>query len=122
MRLDLGAKLAGQQLGAKAHAEKRNVAGERHLEPVDLLADEIEFLAVVGAHRTAENDHAAMLIEAFGQRLAEARAANIEPKPAFLELQPDPAGGRGRLMDDDQNLAAHRNNPWVTSPTDRRRA
>src|SRR6185437_5340647 len=79
MRSDPGAELSGQHLRAEAEAEKRPLLGERDFDPVDLAADII--VAVIGAHRSAQNDGTGMFIQRPRQGIAEARAANVERMP-----------------------------------------
>ncbi len=78
---------------------------ERHLEPVDLAAD--ERVLVVGALRAAENDGAGVVLQRLGQRIVEARPADVECKPAALESVADAAGRRVLLMQHDQDRQAH---------------
>ena len=76
-----------QHLRAEAEAEKGPLLAKRHADPVDLLLHEV--VRVVGAHRAAEDDGARMAGEGFGQRIAVARAADVEAMAAFED-----AGGR----------------------------
>ena len=105
MRIDLGAELARQHLRAEADAEIRLLLLERHLDPVDLAADEI--VLVVGALRPAENHGAGMVLQRLGQRLVEARPADVEGEAAAAQRVADPAGRRVLLMQDDQDRQVH---------------
>ena len=104
--VDAAAEMVSQHLRAQADAEKRLLLLERDLEPVDLAADEI--VGVVGAHRTAEIDGAGMSCHGLGQRVAEARAAQIERIAALAQGVTDTPRRRSLLMHDDQNRRQHR--------------
>src|SRR5580704_5800893 len=99
------AELPGAHLGAEADAEKGLVLLHRYRDPIDLGAD--EFVFVIGAHRAAENDGAGMVGHGLRQRLAEARAAYVEPVSQPLQGASDAAGCRVLLVKDDQNLLLH---------------
>ena len=105
MLVDPGAELPRQHLRAEADAEKRLLLLERHAEPVDLAADEL--VLVVGALRPAEDDGAGVVLQRFGQRIVEARTADVERKPRLAKRIADPAGRRMLLMQDDQDRRAH---------------
>ncbi len=89
MLVDAAAEMMRQHLGAEADAEKRLLLPERHGEPIDLAADEI--VGVVGAHRTAEDDGAGVPLHGLGQRIAEARAADVERIAALARANSRPA-------------------------------
>ena len=72
----LAAELPRQHLGAEADTEIRLVLPQRHRNPVGFAADEIG--VVVGAHRPAKNNGGLVLGERRRQRIAEARAADVE--------------------------------------------
>src|SRR5579859_1584123 len=101
MRGDLGAKLSGEHLRAEADAEERPPFPQRYFDPIDLAANIV--VAVIGTHRAAQNYGAGMLIQGFGQRVAKARTADIEPVPEPVQGISDAARGRGFLMQDDQH-------------------
>ena len=100
-----GAQMAGEHLRAEADAEQRLVLAERHGEPVDLAPDPVE-VVVVGAHRSAEDDRAGVLGERRRQRLAEARAANVEREAALRQQRADAPRRRVVLVQDDQHFVA----------------
>ncbi len=63
MGCDRRAQLFGEHLCAEANAEKRPLFAQRDFDPVDFPANVI--VAVIGAHRAAEDDRAGMPIEGF---------------------------------------------------------
>ena len=74
-------------------------------EPVDLAADEI--VGVVRAHRAAEIDRAGVLRHGLGQRVAEARTAQVERIAALAQGVTDTPRRRSLLMHDDQDRLQH---------------
>jgi len=76
MVADDAAEMLDQHLRAEADAEERRALLQRHPNPVCLSFDEI--VGIVGAHRSAEDDRAGVLVHRLGQALAEARLANVE--------------------------------------------
>ena len=105
MRIDLAAELARQHLRAEEDAEKRLVLLERDLEPVDLAAE--EFVPVVGALRPAEDHGAGVVLQHVGQRIVEARPADVEGEAATSQRVADPTRRRVLLMQHDQDRQAH---------------
>src|SRR6516165_7171251 len=99
MRRNAGAKLLCQHLRAETDAEEWTLLGERDGDPVDLAAN--EFIAVVRAHRAAEDHGARMVLQGFGKRVAKARPLYIERMSEFPQRVADPARGRCFLMQDD---------------------
>ena len=99
--LDLAAEMIDQHLRAEADAEKRPVLAERNLQPFGLAADEL--ILVIGAHRPAEHHRAGMLVERFGQVVAERRPPDVELETAFQEQMADAAGTRQFLMQHHQH-------------------
>ena len=95
MRVDLLPERLRQHLGPEADAEKRRLLAQRHLDPPDLLGD--ERVGIVRTHRAAEDDGARMVRHGGGQRVAEARAADIKPM-VEPEQQAADAPGRGMLL------------------------
>ena len=67
----LAPKCSGKHLRAEADAEERRLLLQRHADPVDLGANEV--VLVVGAHRPAEDDDAAVVGHA--SRAAARRSA-----------------------------------------------
>ena len=100
------AEMPRQHLRAEADAEERLLLPQRHADEVDLGLDEV--VGIVGALRTAEDHGAGMLCHRDGQRVAEARAADVEGVAAIPERGADATGRRLLLVQDDQNLFAHR--------------
>jgi hypothetical protein len=88
-------------LRAEADAEERPLFPQGHRDPFDLAADVV--IGVIGAHRPAENDGAGMLVERFGQRIAEPGPADVERISQRAQHVTDPAGGGAFLVEDDQN-------------------
>src|SRR5581483_2779410 len=76
MRCDARAKLLREHLRAQANAEQRPLLAQRNFDPVDFAPDVI--IRIIGAHRTAEDDGAGMLVECIWERIAEARTADVE--------------------------------------------
>jgi hypothetical protein len=103
MRPDAMAKVAGEHLRAEANAEKWFLFREGNADPLDFAAN--PSIAVIGAHRAAENDHPIMVRERFGKRIAEGGAANVELESSRAKKAPDPAWRRTFLMQDDKNPA-----------------
>src|SRR6516225_10660441 len=99
MRRNTGAKLLCQHLRAETDTEEWTLLGERHGDPVDLAANEL--IAVVGAHRAAENHGAGVVLQGFGKHIAKARPPYIEPVSELSQRVADPARSRGFLMQDD---------------------
>ena len=94
-------EVAGEQLRAEAEADQRRLLGQRHRHPVGLVPQVV--VAVIGAHRAAENDGAGMPCQRRRQRIAEPRAPDVEPVAAPLQVLTDPTGGGMLLMQDDQD-------------------
>src|SRR6266540_4211852 len=105
MAVDGAAEMPRQELGAEADTEKRPLLPERHLQPVDLATNKI--LLVIGAHRSAEDDGAAVMLERLGQRIAETRAADVERIAAGFEQMRDTAGRGMLLVQDEQDRCGH---------------
>ncbi|MCX8230935.1 MAG: hypothetical protein OTJ45_03840 [Alphaproteobacteria bacterium] len=61
----------------------------------------------VRALRTAENDHAGMIVKVFWEWVAEAGPAHIQLVAFALEKAPDAAGARMFLVDDAKNTLGH---------------
>ena len=98
---DFGAEMLGEHLRAEADAEERPLLPQRHFDPVDLARDII--VAVIGAHRAAEDHRAGMGIQRFRQRIAEARPANVERMAERTQGVADAARRRVLLMQHDQH-------------------
>jgi len=64
-------------------AEERLVAFQRHADPFDFAADVI--VAVIGAHRAAENDRGRMLGHGRRQRIAKARPPHVQRVAELLQ-------------------------------------
>ena len=90
MRIDPLAEMARHHLRAEADAEIRLLVAQRHADPVGLTLDEI--LIVVGALRPAEDHRAGMFVHRLGQRIAEARPADVERIAELGQHLPDTAG------------------------------
>ena len=116
MLVDAAAEMVRQHLRAEADAEERLAFTQRHLEPVDLAADEI--VGVVGAHRAAEDDRAGVLRHGAGQRIAEPRPAHVERKAALAQCVAEAPRSRGLLVHDDQDRLQH--GPFESQPGKRR--
>src|SRR5215472_801598 len=101
MRRNTGAKLLCQHLRAEADAEEWTLLGERDGDPVDLAAN--EFIAVVRAHRAAENHGARMALQGFGKLIAKARPPYTERISKLSQRIADPTRSRRFLMQDDQH-------------------
>src|SRR5262249_13641979 len=91
MNVDARAEVTRQHLRAEADAEEWLLFLQRHLDPVDLAAD--EGVAIIGALWPAEHDGARVVRERFGQRIVEPRPANVERITARLECMPETARG-----------------------------
>ena len=102
MRRDALAEMPRQHLRAEADAEIGLVLPQRHADEVDLGLDEI--VRIVGALRAAEDHGAGMLGHRLRQRIAEARAADIEFVAALAQRVADAAGRRLFLVQDDEGL------------------
>ena len=87
--------MARHHLRAEADAEERLVVAQRHADPVDLALDEV--FGVVGALRAAEDGGAGVLVHGVRQRIAEARAADVERVAELCQHLADPAGLRSVL-------------------------
>jgi len=102
---DRGAKVSRQHLGAKANPQIGLVLGERHLDPLDLVADEV--VRIIDAHRPAENDGARVHRQRFRERVAKSRPTDVHRNAAGLKVVADAAGSRLLLMQHDQNGPGH---------------
>src|ERR1700760_2523792 len=100
MRRDLRAQLSGEHLRAQANTKERPLLAQGDFDPVDFPAH--IFVRIVGAHRTAENDGAGMLVQRFWQGIAKSRTPDIEGVAEGAERVTDPAGARALLVQDDQ--------------------
>src|SRR5262245_52468614 len=105
MPVDPAAEVMRQHLRAQADAEKRLLLPEWHREPVDLAANEI--VGIVRAHRAAEIDGAGVVRHGLRQRIAEARAAQVEGMAALAQGMTDAPRARRLLVQDDQNWLRH---------------
>jgi hypothetical protein len=101
MRRHLRAELFRQHLGAEANPQQRPLLPERHGDPVDLAANEV--IAIVRAHRAAENDGAGVTLQRFRQGIAKARTPDVQRMPQRAQHIADAARRRGFLMQDDQH-------------------
>ncbi|GCC43755.1 hypothetical protein chiPu_0027705 [Chiloscyllium punctatum] len=101
MRRDARAELPRQHLRTEADAEERTLLAQRNGNPVDLAPDIV--VGIVGAHRAAADHRAGMHLERVGQRIAEARTADVEGVAQRTQRVADPAGSRGLLMQHDQH-------------------
>ena len=95
------AERARHHLRAEADAENGLLLRDRHVDPVDLLADEL--VGVVGALRPAENDRAGVVRHRGRQRIAETRAADVERIAEARERGAGAAGSRMLLVQDQQD-------------------
>ena len=105
MGADRSAQLFRQHLGAQADAEERLFLFQRHADPVDFAGDPV--VAVIGAHRPAEQHGASMILHCGGKILAQARLADIEPVALFHQHVADAAGSRSFGMQYDENVLGH---------------
>src|SRR5215475_6227831 len=113
MGIDPAAEMARQHLGPEADAEKGLLLLERHRDPVGFAAH--EFLRVVGARRTAEDDRAGVLRERFRERIAEAWMAGVERIAALLQGVADPTGRGAVPVQNDQDRLKRRGHDGVSS-------
>ena len=102
MSFDLAAEMVDQHLRAEADAEERPVLPERHVQPIGLALDEL--VAVVGAHRPAEDDRAGMAGQRLRQWIAERRPPDVEFVAGFDQQMADAAGARQFLVQHHQDL------------------
>ena len=101
MGVDPRPEMPRHHLGAEAEAEIGRSSLSGTLDPVDLALDEV--VLVVGAHRAAEDHGAGMLRHRVGQRIAEARPADVERMAALPQQAPDAARRRVLLVQDDED-------------------
>src|SRR5262245_28846817 len=99
MEAHLGAEIDRQHLRSEADAQKRLAFPQRHGDPVDFAAHEI--IRVVGAHRTAKDHATAVLLQGPGQRIAEARFADVKAMAIAHKPLADVAGIGVLLVQDD---------------------
>jgi len=101
MLVDPRAERLRQHLRAKADPEIWLALPERHADPFDLALDDL--VVIVGALRAAEDHRGGVLVEGVGQRIAEPRPPDVEPKATLLQLMAD-AAGRGQFaVENDQD-------------------
>ena len=112
MAKHFAAKKFGADLRAKTDAEKGLVVTQRHANPFDFATNEI--VAVIGAHRAAENDRRGMLGHRLRQRLAEARPPHVKRVAELLERMAEPAGSRMLLVENDHDGMRHELNQRIT--------
>ena len=105
MRVDTAAEMQRHHLRAEADAEERLLVAQRHADPVDLAVDEV--VGVVGALRPAEDRGAGMIVHGLGQRIAKARAADVERKAELGQRLADAAGRGMLLVQDDEDRLQH---------------
>ena len=105
MRIDPAAEMARHHLRAEADAEIRLLVAQRHADPVGLTLDEV--VVVVGALRPAEDHRAGMFVHRLGQRIVEARPADVERIAELGQHLPDTAGRGMLLMQDDKDGLEH---------------
>src|SRR5690349_9324621 len=106
MAVHLAAKKFGANLRAEADAEKRLVVAQRHTNPFDFTM--VEIVAVIDAHRTAENDRGRMLGHGRRQGIAEARPPHVQVVAELLQGMAKAAGRGVLLVQDDQDRMLHR--------------
>jgi hypothetical protein len=87
---DAVTEMAREHLGAKTNAKEGRVFLERDPDPVYLAAQPGVF--VVGAHWTAENDHADVACERLRQRIAVTGAPAIKFTALRAQEPPEPTG------------------------------
>jgi hypothetical protein len=83
----------------------RLLVAQRDLDPVNLALDEI--LLVIGALRAAEDRRSCMLVHRLRQRIAEARAADVERIAELGQHLADPAGRGMFLVQDEKDRLQH---------------
>src|SRR5215469_14132331 len=105
MPVDAAAEMMRQHLRAEADAEKRLLLLQRHGEPIDLATDEIG--GVIRAHGSAKGNGAGVAGHGLGQRIAEARATQVERIAALAQGVAEASGGRRLLVQHDQNRLEH---------------
>ena len=76
---------------------------EKQMEPKSNIMTSTKLFVIVGAHRTAEQHRPGMLRQGLGQRIAEARAADIEGEAAAFQDVADPPRRRMLLVQDDED-------------------
>ena len=101
MRRDASAQLPGEHLGAEANAEKRPPLAQRHRNPIDFPAHII--IAIIGAHRPAENHRAGVTVECLRQWIAEPRTPDVQGMTKGAKRIADASRRRVFLMQDDQD-------------------
>lgn len=87
---DAVTEMAREHLGAKTNAKEGRVFLERDPDPVYLAAQPGVF--VVGAHWTAEHDHADVACERLRQRIAVTGAPAIKFTALRAQEPPEPTG------------------------------
>jgi hypothetical protein len=103
MRADAMPEMGREHLRAEADAEQRLVFLQRRFYPSNLASD--PRVPVVDAHRSAENDHADVVMKRWGQRVAKSRAPDVKLIPVRPQEPAEPASRRMFLVQDNQNPA-----------------
>ena len=114
--IDARAKVAGQHLGTEADAQIGRSLAQDRADPLCFEPDKI--IRIVGAHRAAKNDRSGVVRHGGRQRIAIARAADVERITALDQEAPD-APGRGMLlMQDHQDRLPAGASPGTNKPHD----
>jgi hypothetical protein len=90
MRVDASAEVTGHHLRTEADSEIGLLVTQRHSDPVDLPMHEL--LVVVRALRAAKDHRAGVIVHLFRQRIAKARASDIERIAELRQGLADAAG------------------------------
>ena len=106
--MDLGAPGAGQELAAEADAEHGPAGGGVGAGEVEQGGEVAAAVVVVGVHRTAQDQEAVMVGGVGGEVDAGLRVQGGHPGRARRHPLADQAGGRGRVVLEDQDARPHR--------------
>ena len=94
-----------EHLRAQTNAEIGLLVTQRHADPVDLAAKKV--FIVVRALRTAKDRRARVLVHCLRQRIAKARASNVERIAELGQSLADAARRRVFLMQNKKNGLQH---------------
>src|SRR5690242_9040659 len=105
VREDIRAKVTRHHLRTEANPQVGLLVAKRHADPVDFPT--YKLFVVVGALRSAKDRRAGVAVHCLRQRIAEARAPDVEWIAELCQRLTDTAGRRVLLVQDKKNGLQH---------------
>ena len=114
--MDFGPPGPGQELAAEADAEDGLAGGGVGTGEVEQGGEVAAAIVVVGVHRPAQDQEAVMVGGVVGEVDADLRVQRGDPGRARRHALADQAGGRGRVVLEDQDTWPHRSPAALVEP------